>query len=191
MTPMILLASVRRPFSQAPKKASEASGLFEQSATFRSCSRRTMPCAANLLTPNPWFLSLAFDHEESRSIWICLYMSMSLCQCTGVRGGDDTSSRISDALASLVKLLWRRITCQTLDRDVMLPALVGVSLLTATLPNPDVSSCFPKSACQCAAKRLGLEAPGLSVSSGPASSGLCKLIQSPFAGHGSGTVPQV
>ena len=71
-----------------------------------------------------------------------------------------------------------------LDRDVMLPALVGVSLLTPNLPKPDVSTvkCFPKFACQCAVTRLRLEAPGLSISSGSALSSLCNLSESPFAG---------
>lgn len=63
----------------------------------------------------------------------------------------------------------------------MLPALVGVSLLTADLPKPDVST-VNVFACQCAVTRLRLEAPGLSISSGSALSSLCNLSESPFAG---------
>ena len=48
----------------------------------------------------------------------------------------DTSSRISDALASLVKHGQAALETDNMSNwDVMLPALVGFSLPTSNLPN--------------------------------------------------------
>ena len=56
----------------------------------------------------------------------------------------DTSSRISDALASLVKHGQAALETDNMSNwDVMLPALVGFSLPTSNLPNLSTFTVLP------------------------------------------------
>lgn len=81
------------------------------------------------------FSALPPTSSISKSFWVCLRMPIYAM---------DTSSRISDALASLVKHGQAGLETDNMSSwDVMLPALVGFSLPTSNLPNLSTFTILP------------------------------------------------
>ena len=88
-----------------------------------------------------------FAHAKSMVSRPCLrpqvYQSFLVCLRMPIYAMD-TSSRISDALASLVKHGQAALETDNMSNwDVMLPALVGFSLPTSNLPNLSTFTVLP------------------------------------------------